>query len=81
MNINDKKQVIGYLLVAGFAAYVFAAMLSAIFIIAVDMDEGWCLESMEFQTGPDSYETQCVEFKNRLEEYKFYHNRWNEGEK
>jgi len=74
MNINDKKQVIGYLLVAGFAAYICSAMLSAIFIIAVDQDEGWCLEFVEFQTGTDSYEVRCVEFKNRLEEYKSYHN-------
>jgi len=74
MNIADKKQVIGYLVTAGFVAYVFAAMLSSIFIIAVDMDDGWCIESMEFQTGPDSYEIRCIEFKNRFEEYKYYHN-------
>ena len=74
MDISNKRFVISYFLITGFSSFILSAMLSAVFIVAIEQDKNWCLKSQQFQTGSESYETQCVLFKSSLEEYKSYHN-------
>jgi hypothetical protein len=62
------------LLIAGFLAFVFNAALAAIFVISVEMDGDACLVLEEFETGPDTYESICTQFKNSLQEEKYHHN-------
>jgi hypothetical protein len=70
-----RRDVLLFLVCGGFVAYLLAAVLSAVFIVALPMADDWCLKSEEVQTGPDSYETVCVVFKNSFEQAKHYHNR------
>lgn len=70
-----KRDVLLFLVCGGFVAYLLAAVLSAVFIVALPMPDDWCLKSEEVQTGPDSYETVCVVYKNSFEQAKHYHNR------
>jgi hypothetical protein len=70
MNINNTRLLIGYLLVSGLLAYLLSVMLSAIFIIGLDMDDNWCELPIEVRDG----EWKCLEFKNNFEERKYDHN-------
>ena len=70
MNINNTRHLIGYLLASGLLAYLLSVMLSAIFIIVLDMDDNWCELPIEVRDG----EWKCLEFKNNFEELKYDHN-------
>ena len=70
MNINNTRHLIGYLLASGLLAYLLSAMLSAIFIIGLDMDDNWCEVPIEVRDG----EWKCLEFKTNFEERKYDHN-------
>jgi len=70
MNIDNTRHLISYLLASGLLAYLLSVMLSAIFIIGLDMDDNWCEIPIEVRDG----EWRCVGFKNNLEERKYDHN-------
>ena len=70
MNIDNTRHLISYLLASGLLAYLLLVMLSAIFIIPLEMDDNWCEIPIEVRDG----EWRCVGFKNNLEERKYDHN-------
>jgi len=70
MNINNARHLISYLFASGLLAYLLSVMLSAIFIIGLDMDDNWCELPIEVRDG----EWKCLEFKNNFEERKYDHN-------
>ena len=77
MDYYNKKFIIPYLFIAGFIFYLLAAVLDSIFIVALQQDEDWCLESIDIEMEgrlTNSYETECVRFKNDFAMLKHYHN-------
>jgi cyanate permease len=63
-----------YLLIGGFSFYLLGATIDAIFIPTIDQSDGFCEEWTEraFRW----YRAQdCIEFKNRVEELKYKHNK------
>ncbi len=73
MNLVDSKQVILYIIIAGFFFYLARAALDSIFIVAIPMDDDWCLQYNKDETKPE-YEWVCLKYKNKLEQLKHYHN-------
>lgn len=69
-----KRDVLLFLSCGGLVAYLLAVAMSSIFLVALPMADDWCLKTEQVQTGPDSYEMVCVEFKNATEQAKHYHN-------
>ena len=74
MSLNKPAHVIAFVIVLGFVAYLTSALWSAIFIVSLPMAEDAIVDAIELQTGEDDYEWRPVEFKNGLEEVKYYHN-------
>lgn len=72
MNFNNMTHIAGYVVGAGFVAYLLAAALSAIFVVTVPMAPGWCVDG---RPGVEDYSGPCSVFLNPLEEAKYYHNR------
>ena len=70
-----KRDVLLFLVGGGLVAYLLAAILSAVFIVALPMADDWCLKSEEVQTGPETNEIVCVAYKNSFERAKYFHNR------
>lgn len=75
MNILNVRTMLTYLIVAGLAAFLLRAALSAVFIAPVPMDRDWCKETWEVAVSDDDFATECFAFKNDLEEAKFHYNR------
>lgn len=69
MNYNNKKHLFAYFIFAGMLMYLLHAALQSVFIISLPMEEGWAVETV--QTDEREYIT---EFKNELEQAKYYHN-------
>jgi hypothetical protein len=69
----EQKPVIAYLVIAGFLFYVLHTFLQVVFIVTLPMEEGWAVETEEFDTA-DGTETVVTEFKDEYEEAKYYHN-------
>ena len=74
MSIHNSKQVLVFWLIAGLGIYLLNALWSAIFIVSVPMDPNWCTDSVEYSSGEHGTEWQCVEFKDELEQRKYFHN-------
>jgi len=78
MDISSRKQMIGFILVAGLFFYLASALWSALFIVSLPQEKDWCKEWFR-QERETRFETvlveECVEFNNTLEELKYYHNR------
>lgn len=79
MSLNKPAHMIGFVIVLGFVAYLTSALWSAIFIVSLPMDDDAITDAIEIETGEDRYggvetEWRPIEFKNSLEELKYYHN-------
>lgn len=79
MNVSNRVHVIAFLLIGGVLLYVGSAIWDAFFLPVVPNDPDWCKYGEETEVGYDRYtgpetEWRCVEFKNMLEEVKYYHN-------
>lgn len=79
MSLNKPAHVIAYTIFLGIVAYLATALWSAIFIVSLPMDEDAITDAIEIETGEDRYggvetEWRPTEFKNTLEELKYYHN-------
>jgi RsiW-degrading membrane proteinase PrsW (M82 family) len=79
MSLNKPIHVIAFAVVLGIIAYLASAVWSALFIVSLPMDEDAITDAVELESGEDRYgnpETEWVpiEFKNSLEELKYYHN-------
>jgi hypothetical protein len=48
--------------------------MQSLFVISVPLDDDWCFDMREIQTGEDEYSFECFEFKNEFEEAKYNHN-------
>jgi len=79
MSINKPVHVIIFAIVLGFFSFLASATWSAIFIVSLPMAEDAIIDAVEIETGEDRYGTiqtewWPIEFKNSLEELKYYHN-------
>ncbi len=74
MNLDRHRDLVLFGAVIGVAFYLASAVWSALFIVALPQDRDWCKNAMEFQTGEDTSESRCVDFKNTYEELKYYRN-------
>lgn len=79
MSLNKPAHVIAFAISLGIVAYLASALWSAIFIVSLPMDEDAITDAIEIETGEDRYggvqtEWHPTEFKNTLEELKYYHN-------
>ena len=72
MSLKKPANVIVFAIVLGLIAYLASAFWSAIFIVSLPMAEDAVVDAIEIQTGEDDYEWRPVEFKNSLEELKYY---------
>jgi hypothetical protein len=63
------------LVLGGVFFYIFGAVLSTLFFPIAPLAEDWCLDGEGVRVGPGSYRFECLEFRNKLEEAKFQHNR------
>lgn len=75
MSSNNPKHLLVFVSAAGVSIYLLNALWSAMFIVAVPMDDNWCSDAVEHRSGEYKSEWRCVEFKNDLERQKYYHNR------
>lgn len=79
MSLKKPVHVLCFAIVLGVTAYLASALWSAVFIVALPMDEDAITDAIEIETGEDQYggvqtEWRPIEFKNSLEELKYYHN-------
>lgn len=74
MYFDNLKHIIPFLIIGGFLLYIIAATISSFLIIVLPLGEDWCLDGDYLQVSEDEYEYVCFEFKNELEEFKYYHN-------
>ena len=79
MSLNKLAHVIAFAIALGIIAFLASALWGAIFIVSLPMDEDAITDWIEIETGEDRYggvqtEWHPTEFKNSLEELKYYHN-------
>ena len=74
MNLDNRLHMLVYVVVGGLLFYGSTAIWSAFFIIALPQDPGWCADVVQIQTGENSFDEQCVAFKDHASELKHYHN-------
>ena len=79
MSFNKSTHVIAFVISLGIVAYLASALWSAVFIVSLPMDEDAITDAIEIETGKNRYgevqtEWHPTEFKNTLEELKYYHN-------
>ena len=79
MSLNKPSHVIAFVISLGIVAFLASALWSAVFIVSVPMDECAIVDAIEVETGEDRYggvqtEWRPTEFKDTLEELKYYHN-------
>ena len=75
MNFNNLKHIIPFLIIGSFFIFIISAILSSFFIIVLPLADDWCKDGDMIQIGEDEYEYVCFEFKNEVEELKYYHNK------
>jgi hypothetical protein len=69
----EQKPVIAYLMIAGLLFFVLHTFLQVVFIVTVPMEEGWAVQTEEYDTAGGT-ETMVTEFLDEYEEAKYYHN-------
>ncbi|MCG8345123.1 MAG: hypothetical protein MI685_08200 [Chlorobiales bacterium] len=79
MSPNKPAHIVAFAVSLGIFAYLASALWSAIFIVPLPMEKDAIIDSIEIETGEDRYggiqtEWHPIEFKNTLEELKYYHN-------
>ena len=75
MDITRARNLVLFLVVAGFTFYVVNALWSAFFITALPQDSDWCRDWITPEEGAPSSPGMCLKFKNEIEEAKHFHNR------
>lgn len=75
MSLDKPIHLIVFAVLVGVVAYFSSALWSAIFIVSLPMDADAIIDSVEVETGENESKWYPTEFKNSLEEGKYYHNR------
>ncbi len=63
-----------YTVIGGFVFYLTGVLIEAIFIPTLQMQDNFCQKWIETRSGYQK-QTECVAFKNKLDELKYEHNR------
>ena len=74
MSLSEKSHIIVFAIVLGSVAYLADVLWAAIFLVPLPNDEDAVVHWIEIQTGANSYKSHPGEFKNSIEELKYYNN-------